>query len=306
MPVLRSHIGKERLLSEAIESHISGWFWNAAARERIRPVEQPELDYELPDSEDTDWRFTATVSVLPKPEVADWTKVQVPYAEPEVPEDFVDHELNVLRSTVAELKPAEGRAAEAGDTIVLDLHRRRRRPARLRRRARLGPTASGARGTAGRDERRRDEGDRSRAGGRRRADQGRGGRQGDQGEGAAGARRRARALRLRVRHPRGAPRRHRAAHPRAGRGRGQRGLPAGRARQARRSIQGPGLRAAGRSPHEDAAARARCRPAAQRRFARRVSPDVRRFRRGTRSSACATRRPRRLPASSCSRPPPTS
>ena len=38
MPVLRSHIGKERLLSEAIESHISGWFWNAAARERIRPV----------------------------------------------------------------------------------------------------------------------------------------------------------------------------------------------------------------------------------------------------------------------------
>jgi trigger factor len=79
VPVLRSHLGKERLLSEAIESHISGWFWNAAARERIRPVEQPELDYELPDSEDSDWRFTATVSVLPKPEIADWTKVQVPY-----------------------------------------------------------------------------------------------------------------------------------------------------------------------------------------------------------------------------------
>ncbi|MDQ2968641.1 MAG: trigger factor, partial [Actinomycetota bacterium] len=121
MPVLRSHIGKERLFSEAIESHISGWFWNAASRERIRPVEQPELDYELPDSEDSDWRFTATVSVLPKPEVADWTKVQVPYVEPEIPEDFVDHELNVLRSTVAELKPAEGRPAENGDTIVLDL-----------------------------------------------------------------------------------------------------------------------------------------------------------------------------------------
>src|SRR6476660_2941781 len=65
--------------------------------------------------------LTATVSVLPKPEVADWTTVQVPYVEPEVPEDFVDHELNVLRSTVAELKPAEGRPAEAGDTIVLDL-----------------------------------------------------------------------------------------------------------------------------------------------------------------------------------------
>jgi trigger factor len=121
MPVLRSHIGKDRLFSEAIESHISGWFWNAAARERIRPVEQPELDYELPDSEENDWRFTATVSVLPKPELADWTTVQVPYAEPEVPDDLVDHELNVLRSTVAELAPAEGRPAAPGDTVVVDL-----------------------------------------------------------------------------------------------------------------------------------------------------------------------------------------
>jgi trigger factor len=120
-PVLLSRIGKERLFSEAIESHISGWFWNAAARERIRPVEQPELDYELPSSENEDWRFTATVSVLPKPDVADWTTLQVPYEEPEVPEDLVDHELNVLRGTVAELAPVDGRPAEAGDTVVIDL-----------------------------------------------------------------------------------------------------------------------------------------------------------------------------------------
>jgi trigger factor len=120
-PVLVSRIGKERLFSEAIESHISGWFWNAAARERIRPVEQPELDYELPDSEDEDWRFTATVAVLPTPEVADWKEIQVPYDEPDVPDDLVEHELNVLRSTVAELAPVEGRPAESGDTIVLDL-----------------------------------------------------------------------------------------------------------------------------------------------------------------------------------------
>jgi trigger factor len=121
MPVLVSRIGKERLYAEAIESHISGWFWNAAARTRIRPVDQPELDYDLPASEDADWRFTATVSVLPKPEVADWTTLEVPYAEPEVPEDLVEHELNVLRSTVAELTPVNGRPAQPGDTVVVDL-----------------------------------------------------------------------------------------------------------------------------------------------------------------------------------------
>jgi trigger factor len=121
MPVLISRIGKERLYSEAIESHIAGWYGNAVARTRIRPAEQPELDYELPSSDDQDWTFTATVSVLPAPSVADWTKLQVPYAEPEVPEDYVDHELSVLRSTVAELSPVEDRPAEQGDTVVIDL-----------------------------------------------------------------------------------------------------------------------------------------------------------------------------------------
>jgi trigger factor len=121
MPVLVSRIGKERLYSEAIESHIAGWYGNAVARARIRPAEQPELDYELPSSDDEDWRFTATVAVLPKPEVADWKKLQVPYAEAELPEDLVEHELNVLRSTIAELAPVDGRPAQEGDTVVIDL-----------------------------------------------------------------------------------------------------------------------------------------------------------------------------------------
>src|SRR6476619_3465658 len=121
VPVLVSRIGKERLYSEAIESHIAGWYGNAVARTRIRPAENPQLDYELPSSDDQDWRFTATVSVLPKPAVADWKHLQVPYAEPEVPEDYVDHELNVLRSTVAELSPVEDRPADQGDTVVIDL-----------------------------------------------------------------------------------------------------------------------------------------------------------------------------------------
>ena len=121
MPVLLSRIGKERLYSEAIESHIAGWYGNAVAQARIRPADQPELDYELPASDAEDWKFIATVSVLPKPEVPDWTKLQVPYAEPEVPEDIVEHELNVLRSTIAELSPVEGRPAQVGDTVVVDL-----------------------------------------------------------------------------------------------------------------------------------------------------------------------------------------
>jgi trigger factor len=121
MPVLVSRIGKERLYTEAIESHIAGWYGNAVAQARIRPADQPELDYQLPDSDSENWQFTATVAVLPKPEVADWSALQVPYAEPELPEGVVEHELDVLRSTVAELAPVDGRPAQLGDTVVVDL-----------------------------------------------------------------------------------------------------------------------------------------------------------------------------------------
>jgi trigger factor len=122
MPVLVSRIGKERLYAEAIESHISGWFWNAASRTGIRPADRPELDYELPSSDSEDWRFTATVPVLPTPELPDWTQIEIPSPDPEVPEELVNAELDVLRGTVAELAPAD-RPAQAGDTLVVDLVR---------------------------------------------------------------------------------------------------------------------------------------------------------------------------------------
>jgi len=122
--VLLQRIGKERLMAEAVDSHISGWFWNAAATTRIRPIEQPRYEYELPDSDDADWRFSATVAVQPKPEVPDWTALEVPYAEPEVPEEAVDQALQHVQATVAELAPVEGRSAQPGDTLVVDLVQR--------------------------------------------------------------------------------------------------------------------------------------------------------------------------------------
>jgi trigger factor len=119
--VLEARIGKERIFSEAVESHIGGWFLNAAANTRIRPVAAPEYDYDLPESGDDEFRFTATVSVQPKPEPADWTKLEVGYAEPEIPQEVIDAELEELRSSVAELAPVEGRAARTGDVVVIDV-----------------------------------------------------------------------------------------------------------------------------------------------------------------------------------------
>jgi len=118
--VLQARIGRERIFREAVESHIGGWFMNAAAGTRIRPIAAPEYEYELPTSEGDDFSFTATVPVQPKPEPADWTELEVPYAEPEIPQEVVDQELEELRANVAELAPVEGRPAHTGDVLVID------------------------------------------------------------------------------------------------------------------------------------------------------------------------------------------
>src|SRR6266513_2711018 len=118
--VLEARIGRERIFNEAVESHISGWFLNAAASNRVRPIAQPEYDYAVPESEDDAFSFTATVSVQPKPEPADWTALDVPYAEPEIPAEAVDQELEELRASVAELAPIEDRPAHTGDVLVVD------------------------------------------------------------------------------------------------------------------------------------------------------------------------------------------
>ena len=121
MPVLVARVGRERLYAEAVESHIGGWFRAAAARSRIRPVDQPEFGYDPPASADETFRFTATVAVQPKPELPDWRELEVPYAELDVPAELVEQELEALRSSVAELVPVENRPVAEGDTLVVDL-----------------------------------------------------------------------------------------------------------------------------------------------------------------------------------------
>jgi trigger factor len=121
MPVLLARVGKDRIYQEAVDSHIGGWFRAALRGTNVRPVQQPEYDYELPESPSDSFQFTATVAVQAKPELASWSSLEVPAAEAEVPQELVEAELEVLRSTVADLEPVEGRPAREGDVLVIDL-----------------------------------------------------------------------------------------------------------------------------------------------------------------------------------------
>jgi trigger factor len=121
MPFLVQRVGRERIYAEAVDSHIGGWFWTAATRARVNPIAQPDYEYDLPASDKEDWSFSATVEVQPKPEPADWTTLEVPKHEAEVPQEAVQAELETLQRIAAELVPVEGRPAQEGDVAVVDL-----------------------------------------------------------------------------------------------------------------------------------------------------------------------------------------
>jgi trigger factor len=119
--LLEQRIGRERIMAEAVDSHIGNWFWNALARTRVRPVTQPQYDYELPTDDHADWRFSATVDVQPKPELPSFAELEVPYQEPNVPDEALNEALEMVQSTVGELSDVDGRPARLGDTLVVDL-----------------------------------------------------------------------------------------------------------------------------------------------------------------------------------------
>jgi trigger factor len=119
--VLLSRVGKDRLYSEAVESHISSWFWSAARSTRVRPTETPDFQYDLPTTDSESWKFTAEFPVQAAPDPADWTKLEVTKLDVEVDEEIVGAQLEGLQRMVAELSPVEGRPARQGDVAVVDI-----------------------------------------------------------------------------------------------------------------------------------------------------------------------------------------
>jgi trigger factor len=121
LPVVVARVGREAVWQEALKSHLDSWFWSAAENSGIRPVATPEVEFDGLPADDGPFKFSATVSVMPKPKIADWKELEVPGAEAEVPAELVEAELERIRETAVELVPVEGRPVRQGDTVVIDI-----------------------------------------------------------------------------------------------------------------------------------------------------------------------------------------
>jgi trigger factor len=130
MPILVRRLGKERIYTEAVETHVGGWLRAAVASKGLRPVSEPKFEYELPGSTESGWSFSAEFDLQPLPKPADWRKLEVGKGEAEIPDGLLEHELDVLRASVARLVPVEGRPVQDGDTLVVDFYSEREEESR--------------------------------------------------------------------------------------------------------------------------------------------------------------------------------
>jgi trigger factor len=121
IPVVIARVGREAVWQEALKTHLDAWFWSAAEDSGIRPVATPEVEFDGLPEDNGSFSFSATVAVLPKPEAADWTELEVAAPEAEVPAELVELELARIQETAAELIPVEDRPAQPGDTLVIDV-----------------------------------------------------------------------------------------------------------------------------------------------------------------------------------------
>jgi trigger factor len=112
-------VGREAVMEEALRDALPGWYERALISSGVAPVGDPELDMPEPPAEGDSLEFTIEVGVRPTAELGDYKGIEVGRAEPEVPADAIDAEVEQMRESLAGLDPVE-RAAGDGDFLLID------------------------------------------------------------------------------------------------------------------------------------------------------------------------------------------
>src|SRR5688572_7207272 len=112
-------LGREAVLTEALESSLADWYERAMLDSGVSPVGDPQLDLKELPGEGEPLKFEIEVAVRPAAELGDYKGLEVGRAEQEVPKEAVDAELDRLREAFATLKTVE-REAKEGDVLQID------------------------------------------------------------------------------------------------------------------------------------------------------------------------------------------
>jgi trigger factor len=112
-------LGREAVLTQAIEGSLGGWYERAMLEAGVTPVGDPKLEMsELPEQGEP-LSFAIEVAVRPAAVLGEYKGLEVGRAETDVPKDAVEAELERLREGFAKLNPVD-RAGADGDVLLID------------------------------------------------------------------------------------------------------------------------------------------------------------------------------------------
>ena len=118
---------REEILRAVAEDLVSRALDDALREHELEPIATPEIrDVEVDEGKPL--TFTALFEVVPPVDPGAYDAFVLRQRPPDAIDDqAVDREIEQLRVRVARSEPVEGRTAETGDTVTLDLERRLRR-----------------------------------------------------------------------------------------------------------------------------------------------------------------------------------
>ena len=113
-------LGREAVLQQALRDSLPEWYERALLDSGVTALGSPKLDVaDVPEGEDAALNFTIEIAVRPQATLGEYRGLEVGRAEPDVPGEAVDAELERLRDGFSSLEPVE-RAAADGDVVVAD------------------------------------------------------------------------------------------------------------------------------------------------------------------------------------------
>jgi trigger factor len=111
--------GRDTVLDAALREFMPSWYELALIDTGISPVGDPDLNVDSLPARGEPLAFSIEVAVRPRATLGEYRGLEVGRAEPEVPDEAVEAELERLREGFASLNPVD-RPARSGDVLLVD------------------------------------------------------------------------------------------------------------------------------------------------------------------------------------------
>jgi trigger factor len=119
-PIVLQRVGRDAVVTEAIQSAIGRWYVDAVREAGIAPVGDPELDMgEGVPGEGEPLAFSIEIGVRPEAELGEYKGLEVGRRVPDAGDEAIDQEVEQLRERAARLDTVDD-AANTGDFVVMD------------------------------------------------------------------------------------------------------------------------------------------------------------------------------------------